>query len=289
MTQADSVWYRLELLTTASESVASALWGHGALGVEVQDRHTYMEDGSISPVPDGTARLIAFFHAPFDTTRLSDDVEVVSNNRFDDVSWKTAWMEHFKPLRLSARSIVGPPWEEFEAPEGGVKVEIEPGMAFGTGTHETTGVCATLLDELIAAHAPKNVLDVGCGTGVLSMIAAGLGVERVAGVDNDPIAVDVATENLRRNGMQDRVHVSKTPLPRLGVYDLVVANILAHILLDLGPDLVARVGPSGHLVTSGITVDQADSFAADFADPELELIERRDRGEWAAFVWRRTS
>ncbi len=287
MTTAEQVWYRLELLTTSPEIVATDLWGRGALGVEVQDRDTHMEDGSIAPVADGWSRLIAFFETPFDETLLGDDVELIANTRFDDRTWETAWMKFFHPVKISRRAIVGPPWEEFEAPEGGVKIVIEPGLAFGTGTHETTGVCGELIDELIESAQPKSMLDVGCGTGVLAMIAAGLGVENVAGVDNDPIAIEVATENLRQNGYSAVVRVSTTPLFRLGVYDLVVANILAHILVSLRDDLQSRVTAGGLLITSGITESQADEFARDFADPEFELLERRDRGEWVAFVWRR--
>lgn len=288
MTQADEqVWYRLEILTSNSEAMSGHLWSNGALGVEVQDHDTYMEDGSIAPVPDGVARLIAFFDDPYPTDELPEAVTLVSHARYDDRSWETAWKRFFRPVRVSKRVIVGPPWEDFEAPEGGLKIEIEPGMAFGTGTHETTGVCAELLDELIAAHTPQSVLDVGCGTGVLAMMAAGFDVPRVDGVDIDPTAVGVATENLARNGLAGTVQFSTTALPQLGTYDLVVANILAHILRDLKDGLIARVRSDGHLITSGITTDQAEDFENYFRDEGLELIERRDLGEWVALVWRR--
>lgn len=286
MTRADPVWYRLELLTTKPDLLLSFLHEHGALGVEVQDRDTHMEDGSIPPVPDGQTRLIAFFDEPF-STPLPETAEVVSNASYDDRSWETTWKKYFRPVQVSKRAIVGPPWEEFEAPIDGVRIEIEPGMAFGTGTHETTQLCAAILDDLLAEELPGSLLDVGCGTGVLSMIAAGLGVAEIAGVDIDDTAVEIARENLRRNAMTGRAKFSTTPLPRLGLYDLVVANILAHILQSLHPDLIARVRPGGLLVTSGITVEQADQFEEQFRDPELELVERREHGDWTAFVWRR--
>ena len=284
---ADEVWHRLELLTTSPELVAAQLWDRAALGVEVQDRDTYMEDGSIAPVPEGWCRLIAFFDSPFEPSNLPADVQVIANTRFDDRSWETAWMKFFHPVAISRRAIVGPPWETFDAPPGDLRIVIEPGLAFGTGTHETTGLCGELIDELVESSAARSMLDVGCGTGVLAMIAAGLGVPTVAAIDNDPIAVEVATENLRLNGFGGRVRVSTTPLNRLGTYNLVVANILAGTLIALREDLLDRVAPEGHLITSGITVEQSDEFVRDFVGPDLEFVERRQRGEWVAIVWRR--
>lgn len=286
MTKADEVWYRLELLCARPEPVVSTLWARGALGVEVQDVDTFMEDGSIAPVPEGMTRLIAFFDTPFDDSSV-DGCEVVSNARYDDRSWETAWKKYFRPVAISERAVVGPPWESFEAPTGGVKIVIEPGMAFGTGTHETTGLCAALLDEAIATSEPQSFLDVGCGTGILSMIAVGLGVPRVVGVDVDENAVEIAVENLRLNAMAGTAHFSTTPLRRLGTFDVVVANILARILLEIQTDLVLRVKRNGSLILSGITTEQAEEFLAAFDASDLELVEQRARGEWVALVFRK--
>ena len=291
MTKADEqVYYRVELLTGDAEHLIPSIWGAGALGVEVQDHDTFMENDAIAPVPEGKTRIIAFYSAPFDESQLPDRrATVVSNARYDERGWETAWMKYFRPVPTSRRSIVGPPWEEFEAPADGVKVVIEPGMAFGTGTHETTGLCAELVDEELDRRPAdaSTVLDVGSGTGVLSMIAVGLGASDVAGVDVDENAVAIATENLRLNQMAGRARFSSTPLPRLGTFDIVVANILATILLRIQDDLVPRVRRGGALILSGITTEQVEGFVADFDAGELQLAERRDRGEWVALVFRR--
>ncbi len=282
----DEVWYRLELLTEDPAPVITRLHQSGALGVEVQDRDTYMEDGSIAPVPEGKTRVIAFFDHPHDPE--FETAEVISNARYDDRSWETEWMKYFHAEQVSPRVVVGPPWEEFEAPPDGIAVEIEPGMAFGTGTHETTRLCARLIDEQIGATPPSSFLDVGCGSGILSIIAAGLGAQKVTGTDVDETAVEIARQNLEQNSLSGKAQFSPTPLRQLGSFELVAANILAHILVGLAEDLQARVAPGGTLLVSGITREQADDFLRDFDVPELELVERRALGDWVAFVFERS-
>src|SRR5699024_1151004 len=147
--------------------------------------------------------------------------------------------------------------EEFKAPAGGTKLVIEPGMAFGTGTHETTQLCAAKLDRLLADapedQPPPSVLDVGCGSAILSMLAARLGAQPVVGIDVDPVAVEVARQNLACNELTEQVDLSTRPLAKIARhYDLVVANILTHILLELRDDLLQRVRPGGTLLLSGI-------------------------------------
>jgi ribosomal protein L11 methyltransferase len=160
-------------------------------------------------------------------------------------------------------------------------------MAFGTGTHETTRLCLQILDEAIGEQPPTSVLDVGCGSGILSIAAVGLGVEQVVGVDVDETAVEIARENLKCNSKSGSAHFSTTPLPRLGTFEVVVANILAHILEELADDLQDRVAQGGTLIASGITTDQADAFLERFRVDELRLVDRHELGEWVAFVFAR--
>src|SRR5690554_55974 len=248
-TPAESIWYRLELLVNDAEPATTMLWDCGALGVEVQDTETFMEGDPMAPLPDGKTRLIAFFEHPADATEFEDDKraiqaltssksepEIVSYALYTDKSWETAWMDFFKPLALSKRVMVGPPWETFEAPAGGTRLVIEPGMAFGTGTHETTQLCAQILDDLLAARPadapPASLFDVGCGSGILAMAARRLGAYPVLGIDNDAVAVGVANDNLVVNALQDDMALTTTPLEDVTeLYDIVVANILPHVLL----------------------------------------------------------
>jgi ribosomal protein L11 methyltransferase len=309
MTEENEHWYRLELLVESqrAEDAASMLWEFNAAGVEVQDRETYADDETIPPVPEGTNRLVAFFlrDSPSAARGLEQevvsaltDVEIVPISvqcaLYTDKSWETAWKEYFKPALISPRAIVGPPWEDFEAPEGGTKIVIEPGMAFGTGTHETTQLCAEKIDRLIAECEPAeskqgpSVLDVGCGSAILSMIARRLGADPVEGIDVDKTAVEVAQANLKVNDLAGQIELSTTPVDEVeGTYDIVVANILTHILLHIREGLIERVAPGGVLLLSGITDEQVDEVRQAFVGGELEEVNLDQKGEWVCFELRR--
>lgn len=300
------LWYRLTLLVDAArgEEAAALLWEQAAEGVEVYDSETYAEDNSIEPPPTGHTRLVSYFqvetpeHA--DLARqgvlqalasMSIAPGLVQFEPFTDVSWQTAWMDFFKPIAISERAVVGPPWEEFEAPTGGIKIVIEPGMAFGTGTHETTQLCAAKIDRLLADNAGAealSLLDVGCGSAILAMIAQRLGARPVVGIDHDPTAIEVARENLKVNGFGDEIDLSTRPLAAIEqTFDIVVANILAHILIDLRDDLLARVRPGGVLLLSGITDTQVSSIQVAFAHKQFTQIDLEQKGEWVCFAYQR--
>ncbi len=285
----DVHWYRLEMLTHEPEVDGALLWDLDATGLEVQDATTFMEDGSLPEVPDGITRLIAYFERDGDDAPLPEALrerEQVIWERYEDTSWKTAWKAYFKPQALSARIVAGPPWEDFDAPSGGVKVEILPGMAFGTGTHETTRLCAGAIDRYIERRGQDvSMLDVGCGSAILSIAASKLGVRSIAGIDITEEVIEVAKENMAANHVEG-IALSTTPIAEItGSYDLVVANILAHILRSLRDDLERVLAPGGTLVLCGITVDQRDGFAAHFAECGLELLDERCDGDWVLFEY----
>jgi ribosomal protein L11 methyltransferase len=297
-------WYRLELLVEAdrAQGAASRLWEFNAAGVEVQDVDTYADDETIEPVPEGTNRLVAFFLRPSPSEALDLEHDVVGGLTdadivplalqcalYTDKSWETAWKEYFKPTLISPRVIVEPPWESFEAPDDGTKIVIEPGMAFGTGTHETTQLCAEKIDRLIAeSEAGPTVIDVGCGSAILSIIARRLGAETVDGIDVDKTAIDVALDNLEVNNLAGEVDLSTTAVDEVeGTYDIVVANILTHILLHIREALCARVAPGGTLLLSGITDDQVDEVREAFVQDDFAEISLDQKGEWVCFELRR--
>ncbi len=296
----DEQWFRLELLTETPQRDSATLMGLSALGIEVQDDDTYVEGVEFPPIPAGKARLIAFFNADDQRQRLEDrivdalpEAELVSLADYQNRSWETAWMRYFEAIQLSPRVRVGPPWDRPEPPEHGIALVIEPGMAFGTGSHATTRLCAGLLDELIGDSPPDSLLDVGCGSAILSMAAAGLGVDRVVGIDVDPKAVDVARTNIEENGFSgDDIELSDRPLADFDdTFDVVVANILAPILLQLREPLLEAVAPAGSLILSGIPVEQIDELRDAFKPQAFRQCRVVTRDEWSAlfFQHRETS
>ena len=295
--QDDVRWWRAEVHGSEATAASSGLWALGAKGVEVRDGETFFEDDpDFALLGDGSVRVIAFFELKAKEAESLGAAlkawagwEVVSWGVFEDESWKTKWKEYFRPHLLSPRFRVGPPWEEFEAPEGGWKLVVEPGMAFGTGTHETTQLVAQVIDELMASGAgvPAALLDVGSGSGILSVQAALLGVGKVAGLDIDDESMENAQRNVELNGLKSHdIRFSTTPLAQWpGTYPLVVANILAHILVSLAPQLIAHTAPGGTLVLSGILEDQIPDILEAFAP--LTCIATASRGPWFALTMRR--
>lgn len=304
MSDEQNDWYRMTLLVETARALdaTAILWEFDAAGVETQDAETYADDETIPPVPDGTNRLVAYFQAPSPAavSRLEQDiVNALSDadilplsiqcGAYTDRSWETAWKDYFEPTLIAPRAIVGPPWEDFEAPEGGTKIVIEPGMAFGTGTHETTQLCAEKLDRLLAeAEGETTLLDVGCGSAILSMIARRLGAAKVVGIDVDATAIEVAQENLSVNDLEGEVELSTTPVDEIDeTFDVVVANILTHILLHIRDSLRDRVAPGGVLLLSGITDEQADQVRQGFVGDGFEEVGMDQKGEWVCFELRR--
>jgi ribosomal protein L11 methyltransferase len=201
-----------------------------------------------------------------------------------DLSFLTAWKAYFRPARVSDRIIVHPPWEVPEAEEGTILINIDPGMAFGTGTHETTRLCLRALDRALIFGSQHAVLDVGCGSGILAIAAALLGGRPVVAIDNDCIAVDVAEDNCRINGV-DWIQASPDPLDEVpGTFDIVVANILPHVLIELADPLLAKLAPGGALILSGILRTEAEKVI-DVFTPVLGPVQREDMGEWCALTW----
>lgn len=275
------------------ELFEDALWQSAPAGVERQDDETWselVEDPSPRAAGDIRWRLY------FDGDTVAEDVarSTVSDAmgelpatldvwRIDDLSFLERWREHFKPAQVSDRIVVHPPWEVPDV-DGAVLVCIDPGMAFGTGTHETTRLCLRALDEALEAGA-RSVLDVGTGSAILAIAAAKLGAGPIVAVDNDTVAVAVARENIEHNGLVGAIEASATPLGELdGAWDLVLANILPHVLIALRDDLLARVAPGGRLVLSGIIERELQGVADAFSHPAFDELARDVMGEWCALT-----
>ncbi len=200
--------------------------------------------------------------------------------------WANAWKEHFHVHRVGARTVIRPPWREYARQGGEIVIDLDPGAAFGTGLHPSTQLCLIALEERM--RPGMRVLDVGVGSGVLTIAAARHGAASVDALDVEPVAVRVTRENLALNGLLEEPAipigvavgtVERTP-EFAGRYDLVVANIIARIIGDLAPALVAACAPGGRLITSGIIVDRADEVHAALATAGLAAIEQHQMGDW---------
>lgn len=288
-------WWRAELLSDQADLCADALWSLGAGGVEIRDQDTFFEGSpDFAPVPDGKTRLIAFFecatpksaHTLQRSLEELDHATVVSCAHFEDRTWETKWHEFFKPRLLAPHTMVGPPWEEMSAPDGGRIIVIQPGMAFGTGTHETTQLVSTALETLLCDPnftTPSAMLDVGCGSGILSILAAQLGVRSVLGLEISQDPLDNACENVELNHLEEHdITFSTTPVGEIEhTYPLVVANIIAPILIAISEALIARTAPGGTLILSGILAEQMPQIRAVFGD-HLDEVEETSLEPWHA-------
>ena len=202
-----------------------------------------------------------------------------------EADWAEAWKAHFPVLRIGRRIVIKPTWREHEPRDGDVVLDLDPGMAFGTGLHPTTRLCLIAL-EWIADQGRlqgARVLDVGCGSGILSIAAAKLGAQSVDSVDIDPIAIEATTTNAARNGLSHviRARVGSLPTERVP-FDVVAANLIASVLIDLAPELAAEVHRDGTLIASGIFVDRERDVRAAFARARLDVGNGWDEGDWVA-------
>lgn len=202
----------------------------------------------------------------------------------DDSEWLYKWQEYFRPARIGERIVVKPGWEEYEPEEGDLVIEMDPGMAFGSGLHETTSMCIKALEKYTREGA--KVLDVGSGTGILAMAAVMLGAENALGIDIDDEAVRVGAENVARNGLEDRVAIRKGDLMAGVDYDadIIVANLMADLVIKLAPAAAAQLKSGGIFITSGILDIKEEAVTEAVSQAGFDIIEVLADGEWRAVV-----
>jgi len=202
--------------------------------------------------------------------------------------WAEGWKQHFTASRFGRRLVVKPTWEEFVAQPGDVIVNLDPGMAFGTGSHETTRLCLQALAELFDEAPRARLLDVGTGSGILAIAAVRLGATTVVANDIDPDACVVARENAALNNVAGRIEITDAPLEALtGEYDVVIANILAEENVRLAPHLLTHLAPGGSLLLSGILREKEDLVRCGFAPLALIGPDVFYDADWCCLHYRR--
>ena len=205
----------------------------------------------------------------------------------DDEDWKDKWKENFKPTKITDKLVVKPTWEEYTPADGELVIEIDPGMAFGTGTHETTSLCLKLMEKYLGNNAAeKKVLDVGCGSGILSIGAALLGSTDILGIEIDEDAVRVANENIDLNKVGDKVKAVQGDLTE-GVSfkaDIIVANLMADLVMKLSKSAGKHLKKDGVYISSGILVEKKEVVSEAIKEAGFEIIEIAEDGEWCAIA-----
>lgn len=200
--------------------------------------------------------------------------------------WAESWKKYFKPRKVGKRLVVAPTWEEYSPTGDELVVRVDPGMAFGTGQHETTSLCMEALEEIV--RAGDRVLDVGTGTGILAIAATLLGASGGRGTDIDPEAITAAKENVEANGLSTKIAIDGAELSTITEkFPVVVANILAEALIAMAPELSAKVAPGGALVLSGILAHLAQGVKDAFVAQGFLRIDDRRQGEWVCLIARR--
>ena len=207
----------------------------------------------------------------------------VEHEKMYEEDWANTWKQYYKPSKVGEKIVVKPIWEEYEAKDGELVVDLDPGMAFGTGTHETTRMCIQALERYVKEES--TVFDVGCGSGILAIAAAKLGAKLAVGVDLDPVAVESSIENVGYNNLNN-IEILHGNLVEVidGKADIVVANILAEIICILTDDVKRVLKDGGIFITSGIIHDRVDMVCEKLEATGFEVIEKNRDGEWNCIV-----
>jgi len=295
-------WLELtaQVESSEAEAVAEVFGRFGYGGVAIEEKAIWgCEDEA--PFPNQKRRATIRIFLPIDNSlakkrrELEEALTCLALKNpiklfpceIDEQEWGTAWRKHYKTLKVGQRLFIKPSWEDYKATADQVVVELDPGMAFGTGQHATTRLCLVALERYL--RPGMAVLDLGTGSGILAIAAAKLGASSVLALDINTAAVEVARSNVQANGLCDLVTVEEGTLPRdeatgRGSFDLVTANIVADVIEELADSLVSTLKAQGILIVGGIAWGRLDGVIARLEEEGLKIIEVLAEGEWRTVV-----
>ena len=239
------------------------------------DEHTSVED------------CIAFVSDRFSSENITYEVEI---KHVDEEDYANSWKQYYKPIKIGNRVVIVPEWEPYEKADGEITVALNPGMAFGTGTHETTSMCIEALQDIV--FEGDEVLDIGCGSGILSVTALLCGANRADATDIDRNAVNVAYENAELNGVKDRLHATEdnilsaeSPIRTAGKkYNVVIANIVADVIIEICGFVMTLIKPYGCFVASGIISERLDDVVKAMNDNGLCVAAIHEKRGWNCII-----
>ncbi len=236
----------------------------------------------------GVADTLSFLRERFASIDLDAKITVSGVNEED---WANSWKEYYKPIKVGEKIVIVPAWEKYSPAEGEIIVRMDPGMAFGTGTHETTRLVIKLLEKYIASG--MRVADVGCGSGILAICASKLGAAECKAYDIDPVAVKVANENIKDSGLTnvtcDVSDLLKGVDKSGGTYDVICANIVADIIIRMMPDVGVLMDQNSLILASGIIVERSEEVVEKFTEHGFTVVERIEENGWCALAVKKNS
>lgn len=300
----------VETAREAVEAVCAILYQEGASGVAIDDPMDiissnsspkdwdYIDEGLIPEITDevkvkgylaesdrvnDTIDRISMAVKRLHSFGLNPGAAKVTVQTVREEDWAHTWKKYYKPLKIGKHIVIKPTWEPYEGGAGDIVVELDPGMAFGTGGHETTSMCIEFLEEYVKEGS--TVFDIGCGSGILSIVSSKLGASRVIAVDIDEVAVKVSRENVKVSGVQN-IEVKQGNLLDVveGKADIIAANIIADVIISVAPRITEYLKPGGLFISSGIIRDRAEDVKKALFNNNFDIVKYKELGEWVAIV-----